>query len=209
VSRCIKNVFPDTSASGKDLSHRYNMSLNKKKTVCLDIVDFNGKNDALISCADGFIICYAIDNRKSFEAIDSYLDKIVEANIKSPKIAIVGNKIDLYNQREVTSNEGLELAKEINALFYETSAKVPVIDVRQVFYDLYQSLKNVKRSKKSKRGSFEFESSDVFSLLNYSIINNSGVIGRSSTKNCFSALLNARRRKSVQSIRRSWSADSM
>jgi len=210
VSRCLQNTFPQDSSSGKDISHRYNMTINKKKSVCLDIVDFNDKNDALISCADAFIICYAINDRKSFEAIDAYLDKIVEANIKSPKIGIVGNKIDLYNDREVTSTEGLELAKEINSLFYETSAKVPVIDVRQVFYDLYQSLKNAKRSKKGKRGSIELESSDVFSLLNYSIINNSGVIGRSSSSSCFSALLSARRKKSPPPLfGRSWSSESV
>ena len=189
------------------------MIIGKKKTACLDIVDFNDKNDALISCADAFIICYAINDRKSFKAIDSYLGKIVEANIKSPKIAIVGNKIDLYNDREVTSSEGLKLAKEISGLFYETSAKVPVIDVRQVFYDLYQTLKNnLKRSKKGKRNSIELESaSDVFSLLNYSIINNTGVIGRSdSNSSCFAAFLNGRRRKSdTSTIGRSWSSTTL
>lgn len=212
VSRCIQNVFPKESVSGKDLSHRYSMIIGKKKTACLDIVDFNDKNDALISCADAFIICYAINDRKSFKAIDGYLEKIVEANIKSPKIAVVGNKIDLYNDREVTSSEGLDLAKEINGLFYETSAKVPVIDVRQVFYDLYQTLKNnLKRSKKGKRNSIELESSDVFSLLNYSVINNTGVIGRTaSTSSCFAAFMNGRRRKSVtSSIGRSWSSESV
>lgn len=208
VSRCINNTFPETSLPGKDISHRYNMAFGKKrKTVSLDIVDFNGKNDALISCADGFVICYSIDDQKSFDAIDSYLDKIVEANIKSPKIAVVGNKIDLYNMREVSSNEGLQLAKDVNGLFYETSAKVPVIDVRQVFYDLYKSIRNAKRStKKGKRNSLELESSDVFSLLNYSIINNSGILGRSNSGNCISAFLNSRRKK-LSFSSRSWSTD--
>lgn len=168
----------------------------KRKNVSLDIVDFNDKNDALISCADGFVICYSITDRSSFDAIDSYLDKIVEANIKSPKIAVVANKIDLYNHREVSSSEGLQLAKDVNGLFYETSAKVPVIDVRQVFYDLYKSIRIAKRSKKGKRNSLELESSDVFSLLNYSVINNSGILGRSSTSgNYFSAFINSRRKK--------------
>jgi GTPase SAR1 family protein len=38
-------------------------------------------------------------------------------------IALVANKSDLYENEEVTDNEGMTLAKEIEAIFQRTSAK--------------------------------------------------------------------------------------
>lgn len=178
VTRCIKNKFYKSLVSGRDLSYRYNANFGKKP-VPLDVVDFNGKNDALISCADGFILCYSITDRKSFDAIDDYLDKIVDANIKHPKITIIGNKSDLYRDREVTSAEGFLLAKEINGQFYETSAKIPVIDIRQVFYDLYKAIKNSKKIRKDKKDSFDYESSDDYGITDQAMLNSSGLLGYS------------------------------
>ena len=36
---------------------------------------------------------------------------------------MVGNKNDLYEHEEVTNQEGIELAKQLNALYQRTSAK--------------------------------------------------------------------------------------
>ena len=45
-------------------------------------------------------------------------------NIKfSLVLAIVGNKRDMYEFEEVKQNEGMNLAKELNAIFQTTSAK--------------------------------------------------------------------------------------
>ena len=38
-------------------------------------------------------------------------------------VSLVGNKEDLYLEEEVTEEEGLELAKEIKAIYQRTSAK--------------------------------------------------------------------------------------
>ena len=38
-------------------------------------------------------------------------------------LALVGNKSDMYEYEEVKQNEGMELAKELNAIFQKTSAK--------------------------------------------------------------------------------------
>ena len=36
---------------------------------------------------------------------------------------LIGNKCDLVDQRDVTTEEGIQLAKQYNAPFFETSAK--------------------------------------------------------------------------------------
>ena len=38
-------------------------------------------------------------------------------------LAIVGNKVDRYQEERVTEKEGMNLAKELNAIFQLTSAK--------------------------------------------------------------------------------------
>jgi Ras-related protein Rab-6A len=47
-------------------------------------------------------------------------------------IILVGNKIDVAEKRQVGTEEGQALAKEIGVMFIETSAKAG-INVRQLF----------------------------------------------------------------------------
>ena len=159
---------------GKDVAHR----LLTAKNSTVDLVDFNGKNDALISCADGFIICYSVTDRESFENIESFLLKIMDSNIKRPKIAILGNKNDLHDQRQVSVSEGLNFAKELNALFYEASAQNPMIDFRQVLHELRKSIVSSRKSRKPEKYMNLFESENLLNqVLDKSVINTTKFIG--------------------------------
>ena len=66
-------------------------------------------------------IVYAIDNYNSFQKIDFWFDLLKEScgNILT---ALIGNKRDLYESEQVTENEAINKAKEINAEFALTSA---------------------------------------------------------------------------------------
>ncbi|VDN26102.1 unnamed protein product [Gongylonema pulchrum] len=68
---------------------------------------------------------YAIDDRRSFEIVQSIYDKIMENfGDKNIPIVVVGNKLDLqFSARRVTTEEGKHLAASWNAAFLETSAK--------------------------------------------------------------------------------------
>lgn len=72
----------------------------------------------------GYVLVYSIDSAKSFEVIQVLYDKIVDllGNPKVP-VVIVGNKADLEAEREVSKEDGEKLAKELSAVFIETSAK--------------------------------------------------------------------------------------
>nr|XP_004206336.1 ras-related and estrogen-regulated growth inhibitor [Hydra vulgaris] len=179
VHLCVKNLFQPIAPSGKDVAHR----LLTAKNAVVDLIDFNGKNDALISCADGFIICYSITDRKSFENIESILIKIVDLNIKRPKIAIIGNKNDLDDQRQVSVSDGLNFAKELKVLFYETSALVPSIDFRQVLNELRKSILSSRKSeKKVKHTNFLSSENLLNEVLDKSIINTKKFNGCSRNK---------------------------
>ncbi len=47
----------------------------------------------------------------------------------------VGNKTDLADKRQVSTEDGERKAKELNVMFIETSAKAGY-NVKQVFYDI-------------------------------------------------------------------------
>ena len=58
-------------------------------------------------------------------------------------LVLVGNKIDAADKRQVNTEEGQALAKELDIMFIETSAKSG-INVKQLFTDLAGSLPGVK-----------------------------------------------------------------
>jgi len=69
------------------------------------------------------LLVYAIDNRESFDAIKDWHRQLQDDCSPMPHIVLVGNKIDLVNARQVTMEEGRSLAKELNSMFFEVSAK--------------------------------------------------------------------------------------
>ncbi|CAJ0585594.1 unnamed protein product, partial [Mesorhabditis spiculigera] len=104
------------------------------------------------SYADGFILVYSIDDRRSFEIVQAIYDKIVDnvGDVQLP-IVVVGNKTDLKANRVVSREEGQMLANKWNAVFVETSAKENLINADN------------KKSSKSERnrastGEFIFDS---------------------------------------------------
>ena len=68
-------------------------------------------------------IVYDITNRKSFSNIKSWLEDIQKQCPKTVFLVLVGNKIDLQDERQVSYDEGASFAQENNMMFFETSAK--------------------------------------------------------------------------------------
>ena len=60
---------------------------------------------------------------------------------------LVGNKIDMAEKRQVSTEEGQALAKELDVLFIETSAKAG-INIKQLFKNLAQSLPGMEGASK-------------------------------------------------------------
>ena len=68
------------------------------------------------------MLIYAINDKDSFRALDSKVQRIRKHTGKSPSLLVVGNKKDLENQREVTYEEAESFAKKIGAEYVETCA---------------------------------------------------------------------------------------
>lgn len=74
---------------------------------------------------DGWILVYSVENDRSFTVLREIYDKL-RVNIQGQEvlpIVVVGNKSDLGHKREVTEQQGRDLAKDLGATYTESSAK--------------------------------------------------------------------------------------
>ena len=69
------------------------------------------------------ILVYDITNKKTFEALDLWLDQVKNELGDDFILAVVGNKSDLYIKEEVSQQEGKEYAEKSCAKFKLCSAK--------------------------------------------------------------------------------------
>lgn len=69
------------------------------------------------------LLTYAIDNRDSFQTLETWYQGLVDDCVTMPQVLIVGNKTDRADARQISTEEGQELATKLNAKFFEISAK--------------------------------------------------------------------------------------
>jgi len=109
------------------------------KPCTLDILDTAGQEEYAMLRGEymtegkGFVLVYSITNADSFAEMQSFKDQI-QANKKAGEavpIALVGNKVDLEDQRAVSTAQGEDLLRKwksenseniSNFMFMETSA---------------------------------------------------------------------------------------
>jgi len=83
---------------------------------------------------------YSITSERSFKeivAIREQISHVMESN--NVPAVLLGNKVDLEEQREVTTREGAELAKSWGVPFFETSAKTG-LNVENSMFELVRSV---------------------------------------------------------------------
>ena len=74
--------------------------------------------------ADGLFVVYSISDRKSFDALESIIgDALSLRGGKNTIMILVGNKNDLGEERQVTTEEGKAFADKKGIEFFEVSAK--------------------------------------------------------------------------------------
>lgn len=98
-------------------------------------------------CGEGFLICYSVIDRHSFQEALEYRKLIqkVRASEDTP-LVLIGNKFDLQMQRKVTTDEGKTLARQFGCPFYETSAALRTY-VDDAFHTLVREIRSKERQK--------------------------------------------------------------
>lgn len=87
----------------------------------------------------GYILVYDITSRESLDNLQFWLNMIAEqsGDDQTAKKLLIGNKMDLDAQRQVTFDEGEMVAKGFGMMFMETSAKTNENDcVNEAFNNL-------------------------------------------------------------------------
>ncbi len=72
--------------------------------------------------AKGAMIVYDITNKESFLHLDKWIKEVRDNGGKNINVVICGNKSDLELKRVVSTEEGMNLAKQNDIMFFETSA---------------------------------------------------------------------------------------
>ena len=89
-----------------------------------------------IEKCDGVLLVYAVNSKESFNDISKWINKIRELqHNKDFPIILIGNKIDLENERVINKEQGDKVAKDYKFDFYETSAKTGK-NVKEAFQHL-------------------------------------------------------------------------
>ena len=97
------------------------------------------------------MVVYDITSRDSFNNVMSWIEDCKNQSPKTIFMILVGNKCDLEDKRQVSYEEGQDLAEKNELLFFETSAK-DGINVEEIFVN---SAKEI--SKKIEQGYYDLE----------------------------------------------------
>lgn len=73
--------------------------------------------------AAGALLVYDITRRETFNHLASWLEDARQHATANMVIMLIGNKCDLAHRRSVSTEEGVQFAKENGLIFMETSAK--------------------------------------------------------------------------------------
>ncbi|XP_001362521.1 GTP-binding protein Rit2 [Monodelphis domestica] len=142
----ISHRFPDYHDPTIEDAYKTQVRIDDEPAY-LDILDtagqaeFTAMRDQYMRGGEGFIICYSVTDRQSFQEAAGFKELIYQVrHTYDIPLVLVGNKIDLEQARQVSTEEGLSLAREYTCAFFETSAALRFY-VDDVFYGLVREIR--------------------------------------------------------------------
>lgn len=127
----------------------------KKTTVSgqecqIDILDTAGQEDYAVirdnyfRTGEGFICVFSVTERETFDGMKDFREQILRVKVDDQvPIILVGNKVDLHDQRVINADEAKALAHSWGVQYEETSAKTR-FNVDKVYFDLVLQIKDRK-----------------------------------------------------------------
>ena len=141
ISKYKDDIFNENKVEIDGISYSRKTIKIRGKEVELTIWDIPTQEKlsslGIESYRDAEVIClvYDITNHDSFVNLKNWLQDVQEYGEKYSLLAVVGNKLDLFEKKKVTEDEGKQYADEINAIFMLTSAKTGD-GIEKLFYTL-------------------------------------------------------------------------
>ncbi|XP_044877615.1 GTP-binding protein Rit2 isoform X1 [Mauremys mutica] len=147
----ISHRFPDYHDPTIEDAYKTQVRIDDEPAY-LDILDtagqaeFTAMRDQYMRGGEGFIICYSITDRQSFQEAAEFKELIYRVrHTYDIPLVLVGNKIDLEEFRQVSTEEGMSLAREYSCSFFETSAALRFY-IDDVFHGLVREIRRKESS---------------------------------------------------------------
>ena len=165
ISRFATDKFDKNSKATIGVEFIYKTLKINKDVFKIELWDTAGQEryksitSAYYKGARGAIIVYDITSEETFNNIETWIQEVKGKSSNNLQIMIVGNKIDLYKDRKVSLEKGIEKAKTLNFHLFEASAldKTNVTEAfNHLFKELYLDIKN-----KSRTNSNNYESGNL------------------------------------------------
>ena len=164
ISRYYKNEFNTNMMC--TATSTYILKVVKKNGISynLNIWDTSGQEryrsvtKLFVQGANIVILVYAVDFKETFDIIDYWHKTVMDLvdNDENMVLAIVGNKIDKFDEAVISEEEGKKLAHEKNAIFKSVSAKADSKGIFSLFDTLLDEY--IKKNKHDiKQDSFKVE----------------------------------------------------
>mmetsp|Transcript_96928 Transcript_96928/g.278944 ORF Transcript_96928/g.278944 Transcript_96928/m.278944 type:complete len:211 (+) Transcript_96928:129-761(+) len=129
VRRYMYDTFEDSIQATIGMDFQSKTVYLEDRTLRLQLWDTAGQErfrsliPSYIRDAAAAVVVYDVTRRGSFASTGKWVEQVREERGDAALIALVGNKIDLTSQRDVTEAEGKQQAEEHGVLFAEASAK--------------------------------------------------------------------------------------
>ena len=128
LSRYVNNEFSETTKSTVGVELGYKIEEINNTKVKVQIWDTAGQEryksitNTYYKGAKGALIVYDISRKESFLNVDKWIGDLKEFGEENVCILLIGNKCDLENMRQVSTDDVSKKAQQYNIGFCETSA---------------------------------------------------------------------------------------
>ena len=155
ISRFACDKFDKNSKATIGVEFNYKTLRINREIFKIEIWDTAGQEryksiaSAYYKGAKGAIIVYDITSDTSFNNIDMWINEVKQKSSNNIQIMIIGNKSDLYKDRKISLEQGIEKAKMLNYHLFEASA-LDKTNVNEAFNyllkEMYLDIKNISRN---------------------------------------------------------------
>ncbi|XP_075876497.1 ras-related protein Rab-6A isoform X2 [Nelusetta ayraudi] len=138
ITRFMYDSFDNTYQATIGIDFLSKTMYLEDRTIRLQLWDTAGQErfrsliPSYIRDSAAAVVVYDITNVNSFQQTTKWIDDVRTERGSDVIIMLVGNKTDLADKRQITTEEGEQRAKDMNVLFIETSAKTGY-NVKQLF----------------------------------------------------------------------------
>ncbi|KAL9556451.1 Ras-related protein Rab6 [Mucor bainieri] len=148
ITRFMYDTFDSTYQATIGIDFLSKTMYLEDKTVRLQLWDTAGQErfrsliPSYIRDSSVAVIVYDMSNKESFLNTSKWIDDVRAERGNEAIVVLVGNKTDLNEKREVTTEEGEKRAKDLGVMFVETSAKAGH-NVKMLFRKIAQALPGI------------------------------------------------------------------